>query len=278
MEARFIFAPTADLVPFLEAIAEGLVRLNEAWLRAQLAAGRDPPCCTECAEAPWTSGTGVEYVPYHGSPKGVSREYWDGPTMFARGAATCMEIAAYDVAALRVKKGEPASVRIVPFPETTSEFHALVQRSDGRIEDPSKSMAERGAINVGAVRRRGVIVRRLPAPAPMPSQRALAVALASTEPAKAYIWPAKGVYVGAMSMHRGSGRREVFNLPDMSATPLGTGMSVQRFNAITQAQRLGPGLLGGGDEGKVFARRSPSFGSGAARRYNVGGCKRGCQS
>lgn len=145
MQSDFLIANATGTLPdVLSACAEFLVQLNAIWLRDKQARGLVPPCCTHCAEPPWVRAP-VRYVPHHGAPVGTRRLYQDGPTMFAKGKGTCVDIAAYDVAALRVLKGKSAAVRIVGGPV---RFHAVVWDGE-RVVDPSADIAARQGINVG---------------------------------------------------------------------------------------------------------------------------------
>jgi len=130
MQALLVVAPSGPLVERLQVIADALVRLNVLWLQDQLAAGHKPPCCTHCAEPPWTGPALVSYVHHHGAAQGELRAYLDGPSMLHVGRGTCIDIAAFD-AACRIVKGDPsARARVVDGP-AMGDFHCIVVDKDG---------------------------------------------------------------------------------------------------------------------------------------------------
>jgi hypothetical protein len=88
---------------------------------------------------------GVELPPlydsgivYRREPKG--REWWESAADLLGIAADlegdCEDLAAYRVAELRYYEDEDAIVRVVR--TTRGTFHAVVEREDGDIEDPSR--------------------------------------------------------------------------------------------------------------------------------------------
>jgi hypothetical protein len=119
----------------LEALAEGLVRLN-VWLFAY-ADDHD-------RAAPMLYESGVVY---RREPSG--REWWETSRdvigIAAHRTGDCEDLAAYRVAELRYVFNEPARVRVVR--NSRGNFHAVVQRADGSMEDPSRILldAERRA-------------------------------------------------------------------------------------------------------------------------------------
>ena len=132
MQALFVIAPAGNLLEPLQVIADALTRLNVIWLREQLARGHKPPCCTHCAEPPWTGPNLVQYVPHHGAAQGELRAYFDGASMLHRGQGTCIDIAAFD-AACRVLKGDPlARAVVIERADMAGEFHCVVDDKDGR--------------------------------------------------------------------------------------------------------------------------------------------------
>jgi hypothetical protein len=122
----------------LEAAVEGVVRLNEWYMRTAWEAGVDTPDL-------YTSG-----IVYRREPRG--REWWqsaDETLALAREAGKdahgvvkersgdCEDLAAYRAAELRTFFDDPyACVRIVR--TRRGSFHAIVQRGDGEYEDPSR--------------------------------------------------------------------------------------------------------------------------------------------
>jgi hypothetical protein len=71
-------------------------------------------------------------------------EFWKG-ALDALGVAEsmtgdCEDLAAYRAAELRFFDGEPARVRIVR--TERGSFHAVVERGDGTLEDPSRIAVE----------------------------------------------------------------------------------------------------------------------------------------
>lgn len=110
----------------LEAVAEGLVSLNEFYMEAALARGIELP-------ALYDSG-----VVYRREPKG--QEWWESATdllgIATKRSGDCEDLAAYRAAELRVFENDWAVVRVVR--TTRGTFHAIVEHEDGEMEDPSK--------------------------------------------------------------------------------------------------------------------------------------------
>lgn len=132
MLARVHVSPTATnetRLTFLTGVLQLLVAVNRAWLREQLAAAKHPPLSVHLAAPPWTAAP-VQYVPHHGEPLARDRDYQDGPTLFHTGRATCIDIAAYDAAALlEIVQVNARAVIVGAWPS----MHAvlLVRRDDG---------------------------------------------------------------------------------------------------------------------------------------------------
>lgn len=112
--------------PAIEAVAEGLVRLNVELMR-------------------FADERGVELPPlydtdivYRREPRG--REWWQSTAdvlgVVAKRSGDCEDLAAWRAAELRYFDGEPARVAIVT--TRRGSFHAVVERADGSIEDPSR--------------------------------------------------------------------------------------------------------------------------------------------
>ena len=62
---------------------------------------------------------------------------FDIPAIMLQGQGLCSHLSAWRVAELR-RAGERAGFRIVWTPTDPSEFHVLVRRSNGDLEDPSE--------------------------------------------------------------------------------------------------------------------------------------------
>lgn len=110
----------------LEALAEGLVCLNVWYLSELDARGADVPPLYE-------SG-----VRYRREPRG--REWWESAAdllgVLTHGTGDCEDLAAMRAAELRFTgEDEDARVKIL---RTSRAFHAVVERGDGSIEDPSR--------------------------------------------------------------------------------------------------------------------------------------------
>ena len=114
----------------LEAMAEGLVLINVFYMEHALDRGVELPELYE-------SG-----IVYRREPRG--REWWEAATdilgMVQERSGDCEDLAAYRAAELRVFEDEYATVRVVRTSRGT--FHAVVQREDGSIEDPSRILVE----------------------------------------------------------------------------------------------------------------------------------------
>lgn len=118
-----------DVPPFpeaLEALAEGLVGLNCVLFKHAEDAGVGIPELYE-------SG-----VTYRREP--IGREWWetaqDAVGIATKRSGDCEDLAAYRAAELRFFEGEPARVRIMR--TVRGSFHAVVERADGSLEDPSR--------------------------------------------------------------------------------------------------------------------------------------------
>lgn len=110
----------------IEAMAEGLVRLNVVLMRIADERGVELPPLYE-------SG-----IVYRREPPG--REWWES-ALDVLGTAKvregdCEDLANYRAAELRYFEGEHARTVIVR--TERGSFHAVVRRADGTIEDPSR--------------------------------------------------------------------------------------------------------------------------------------------
>jgi hypothetical protein len=147
MIAVLALAPTtASILGVLQAIADALVAINERWIRAQLQAGQRPPSSLATARPPWAPRR-IAYRASHGAAVGTTRTYQDGPTAMHSGVATCMDIAAYDAAALSVLAGTPTTVVVLPMGTsgTPLQCHAWMRTQLGELVDPLASFSKEGA-------------------------------------------------------------------------------------------------------------------------------------
>jgi hypothetical protein len=110
----------------LEALAEGLVLLDVFYMEYGIEQGLELPPLYE-------SG-----IVYRREPRG--REWWESAQdllgVVKDRSGDCEDLAAFRAAELRVHEDEYAIVRVVPTSRGT--FHAVVEREDGEIEDPSR--------------------------------------------------------------------------------------------------------------------------------------------
>lgn len=75
-------------------------------------------------------------IVYRREPQG--REDWQSASeLLKSGAGDCEDLAAYRVGELR-NEGEPAIVKVIQNP--SGSYHAIVQRADGTLEDPSRKL------------------------------------------------------------------------------------------------------------------------------------------
>jgi|LNFM01.2.fsa_nt_gb hypothetical protein len=112
----------------IEAVAEGLVGLNCVLFAIARRKGVNIPDLPE-------SG-----IVYRREARG--REFWqaglDALGLSTTRAGDCEDLSAYRAAWLRVFEGEAARVKIIR--TKRGSFHAVVERADGSIEDPSREM------------------------------------------------------------------------------------------------------------------------------------------
>jgi hypothetical protein len=115
----------------LEAVAEGLVRLNE-WLfsQAETLGGIELPPLYE-------SG-----IVYRREPKG--REWWESAAdalgVTSERSGDCEDLSAFRCAELRYYEGTPCRVKVIR--NRRGNFHAVVEYGDGEIEDPSRVLVD----------------------------------------------------------------------------------------------------------------------------------------
>lgn len=113
-------------IPAIEAVAEGLVRLNVVLMEYAAARG---------VELPWLYQAGILY-----RREAPGEEFWQSATdiisMVADRYGDCEDLSAWRAAELRFEgEDEGARVKVV---RTRRAFHAIVEYSDGSVEDPSR--------------------------------------------------------------------------------------------------------------------------------------------
>lgn len=111
----------------IEAVAEGLVRLNEWYFHT---------ASDEGVRVPVLYRSGIVY-----RREAPGEEFWQAAQdvlgVIGLRAGDCEDLAAYRAAELRVFQGDDdARVKIIRTRRGT--FHAIVERGDGVIEDPSR--------------------------------------------------------------------------------------------------------------------------------------------
>lgn len=113
------------IIPAIEGLAEGLVCMNVAIMEEAEAHGVEWPGMFELG------------IKYRREPPG--REWWESATdilgVLADRSGDCEDLAALRAAELRLYEGDHARVKVV---RTSRAFHAVVEREDGSIEDPSR--------------------------------------------------------------------------------------------------------------------------------------------
>lgn len=129
-EFRVIFDGYNDemVMDCLTGLCEGVIRVNMIWFTV---AGKEAPCCL--------SSAGVTYIP----PAGCGSEHpcqtvLSAPEILERKKATCIDIACYVAAILRLR-GVPATVVFQNMfdaegNEIIGMYHALVETPDGVID------------------------------------------------------------------------------------------------------------------------------------------------
>jgi hypothetical protein len=115
----------------IEAVAEGLTGLN-FWIMTEMEKRGTP--------LPRLYDSGIRY-----RRESAGREWWesisDALQVHGGGEGDCEDLSAIRAAELRFLYGEPARVRIGK--TSRGSFHAVVQRGDGSIEDPSRIINDR---------------------------------------------------------------------------------------------------------------------------------------
>jgi hypothetical protein len=136
MLARIHAAPNVEShARALQTIADALFALNLQWIGDARRGGLDPPPRVSDCAPPWCSRP-IIYRPYHGDrPAARERDYFDGPTLFHRAEATCIDVAAYDAAAISILEDRFA----MPFVEgdELAKLHCVVllPRERGTLAD-----------------------------------------------------------------------------------------------------------------------------------------------
>ncbi len=127
LHVRIMCPPIPEAI---EALCEGLVRLNVALMRHADERGVSLPPLYE-------SG-----IVYRREPRG--QEWWehaeDIQGIATKRSGDCEDLAAFRAAELRYWDSEVA--RVVIQRTARGSFHAVVERGDGTIEDPSRILVE----------------------------------------------------------------------------------------------------------------------------------------
>lgn len=124
LHPRFNVPPDPEAI---EAVAEGLVRLNEWYFHRAADVGVRVPILYRSDIVYRREAPGEEFWQSAADVLGVAADR----------AGDCEDLAAWRAAELRVFQGdEDARVKIVRTRRGT--FHAIVERGDGVIEDPSR--------------------------------------------------------------------------------------------------------------------------------------------
>lgn len=122
----------------IEALAEGLVRLNVALMRHADERG---------IQAPYLYDTNIRY-----RKERPGQEWWETSDdiigLVNKRSGDCEDLSAYHAAWLRYFNGEMARVVIIRNP--SGSFHAVVEREDGSIDDPSRVLVEKEAREKGS--------------------------------------------------------------------------------------------------------------------------------
>lgn len=141
--ARVHLAPTTSRrLATRQQIATFLYAVNVAWLSDVLSRGQIPPMRLLLAEPPWTETRRMVYEPFHGdTPRDRERDYFDGPYAMHVGRATCIEIAAYDAAAISVLEQRAALPVIIGH---HPDYHAIVE-----LQDEHRTRIDTTALYVG---------------------------------------------------------------------------------------------------------------------------------
>lgn len=112
----------------LEALAEGLVRLNEYFFEQAARHGINMPDLYD---------TDVVY-----RREAPGEEWWENATdvlgIVSNRSGDCEDLASYVAAWCRVFDDDDARVRVVP--TRPGKFHAIVEHEDGTLEDPSRML------------------------------------------------------------------------------------------------------------------------------------------
>jgi hypothetical protein len=121
----------------IEAMAEGLVRLNEWYMEQGLDNGLELPSLYETN------------VVYRREPPG--QEWWESAqdvlSLTTHKSGDCEDLAAYMAAWYRVMEGEDVRVKVIRTKRKT--YHAIIEFADGEEEDPSRILVglEKGRLH-----------------------------------------------------------------------------------------------------------------------------------
>ncbi len=135
MFAIRITASATPGAPELAAVLDAAAWANARWIADERDAGRDPPCCLDCAD--------VLYRP--DTPSASRLSIATGADLIARRRASCGEVAAYVLGMRRANAardgGDPRGVGYVELARTAPDvYHAIVRLADGSILDDTKEM------------------------------------------------------------------------------------------------------------------------------------------
>ncbi len=127
----------------LEAVAEGVTRMNVIWGDAAARLGEDPPCCVSCL----VDDYGLVYVdPSERKCAAACQRLDCAPVLLEHGRATCFDLACYFAAIWR-REGKPCNVQIDPVIDAygypiPGEYHAYCRFADGSARDPSEELRD----------------------------------------------------------------------------------------------------------------------------------------
>ncbi len=126
MFAIRIIASATPGAPELAAVLDAAAWANARWIENERDAGREPPCCLDCAD--------VVYRP--DAPSSARVSIATGADLIARRHASCGEVAAYVLGMRRANAarngGDPRGVGFVELHRTAPDvYHAVVRLADG---------------------------------------------------------------------------------------------------------------------------------------------------
>lgn len=113
----------------LQQIANAITRIDELWLISELQLGASPPASCRALRSPY--GRPLRWVQHHGPAAAATREYYAAPVLFGLRSGTCVDLACYDAAAMRVLEGR--SVFPLVHEIGAGKFHVLlIENRDGQ--------------------------------------------------------------------------------------------------------------------------------------------------